>query len=308
LRLWRRARINIGSVRIRLSGLLIHHMRRPGQSYAELTPGGWRLYVEDLQRANARRRLSATPATAYTYAAMVDPVPYVTATPPPPRAFTQGVGTVFQVAGVSLFIVMMFICCGSALLSKDKAESKDLTRVGWHLPGDAADQPSFSSQRAIAISVPAGVAMGLAVATLGLGLQAENRAAPLGAVIVSAIGLIFWLVELAFAISVLKSLALVLAAIVLALLSLCLLGLSIAARREMVRNPPPIGHELLPADYKIPYSHMHDDPPDVRLARELEQRRQRLAVQQKELEMIEAKLKRTLEQKQSSPNATEERP
>jgi hypothetical protein len=38
------------------------------------------------------------------------------------------------------------------------------------------------------------------------------------------------------------------------------------------------------------------DPPEVRLAAELEQRRQRLAVQQKELEMLEEKLKRKLDE------------
>jgi hypothetical protein len=53
---------------------------------------------------------------------------------------------------------------------------------------------------------------------------------------------------------------------------------------------------VLPPDYKIPYSHQHEDPPEVRLAAELEQRRQRLAVQQKELEEFEKKLKRKFEE------------
>jgi hypothetical protein len=65
----------------------------------------------------------------------------------------------------------------------------------------------------------------------------------------------------------------------------------------MRRNPPPPGHEVLPAGYKVPYSWYHDDPPEVRLARELEQRRERLAVQQKELEMLEETLKRQQEEK-----------
>jgi hypothetical protein len=64
----------------------------------------------------------------------------------------------------------------------------------------------------------------------------------------------------------------------------------------MKSNPPPPGHEILPADYKVPYSHYHVDPPEVRLAAELEQRRQRLAVQQKELEMLEERLKRKLDE------------
>ena len=74
-------------------------------------------------------------------------------------------------------------------------------------------------------------------------------------------------------------------------------GFSIAAWREMRRHPPPVGLEVLPADYKVPYSHLHQDPPEVRLARELESRRQKLEVQQRELEMLEDKLRRKLKQK-----------
>jgi hypothetical protein len=62
--------------------------------------------------------------------------------------------------------------------------------------------------------------------------------------------------------------------------------LAIQAFREMRKNPPPAGHDVLPPGYKIPYSHYHADPPEVRLAAELAQRRERLAVQQKELEAL----------------------
>src|SRR6185295_3364318 len=39
----------------------------------------------------------------------------------PPRAFSQGVGTVFQVAGVLVFLYASFSCCGSGLLSREWA-------------------------------------------------------------------------------------------------------------------------------------------------------------------------------------------
>ena len=68
---------------------------------------------------------------------------------------------------------------------------------------------------------------------------------------------------------------------------------------EMRKNPPPEGHDVLPPGYKIPYSHYHADPPEVRLAAELAQRRERLAVQQKELEALEAKIKRSLEENET---------
>jgi hypothetical protein len=75
-----------------------------------------------------------------------------------------------------------------------------------------------------------------------------------------------------------------------------LAALSVGAWREMRANPPPADQDVLPADYKVPYSHMHQDPPEVRIAAELEQRRQRLAHEQKELELLEQKLRDRLKQ------------
>jgi hypothetical protein len=220
-------------------------------------------------------------------------------TPPgPPRAFTQGVGTVFQFAGVLLFLAAMFVCCGSGLYYKAAAERRDLMGVGWRLPSQSAqDPPVYSAQQAITLSVTCGVFFGLALAGIGLGLQAQNRAAPRGAVLVTAVGVVFWLVQFVFVVQILHSIVLALLAFVLLAIFAGLFALAAGAAREMRRTPPPPGHELLPADYKVPYSHMHQDPPEVRLARELDQRRQRLAVQQKELEMLEDRLKRKLHAK-----------
>jgi hypothetical protein len=216
--------------------------------------------------------------------------------PPPPRAFTQGVGTVFQFVGVTLFLVMMFVCCASSLLSKDTATHTDLTRVGWHLPGDSPDHPSYSAQLATTLTVMLGVFFGMAVAGLGLGLQAQNRRAPVLAVVVSIIAIVFWTVQGALFASALRSVWLTVVCVALLLLFGGCLVLSIGALREMRRSPPAESFATLPQDYKIPYSHMHADPPEVRLAKELEDRRQRLAVQQKELEMLEEKLKRRMQQ------------
>ncbi len=220
------------------------------------------------------------------------------ASDPPPRAFTQGVGTVFQFGGVMLFLVMMSVCCLSSLLSKDYASRKDRTQVGWHLRGDKPDEPSYSYARAMTVSVALGVFFGIALAGIGLGLQAQRRASPAMAVLVTVVGTIFWLVQTVFAIQALRSIGLTLLALALAGAFAVMLALAIGALRDMRLRPPPRGHELLPADYKVPYSHMHQDPPEIRLARELEQRRERLAVQQKELEMLEAKLKRKMGEKE----------
>src|SRR5688572_18643349 len=105
---------------------------------------------------------------------------------PPPRAFTQGVGLVFQFVGVLMFLVMFFICCGSSLLSKDWATRSDLTRIGWGTasPGpsspQAPPQPAYSAQRALTISVFAGVLFGMSLAGVGLGMQAGSRIAAPG--------------------------------------------------------------------------------------------------------------------------------
>lgn len=212
---------------------------------------------------------------------------------PPPRAFAQGVGTVFQVAGVLLFLTTAFACCGSGLLSREWATQSRFAMEGLRLAD--GHPPVYTVARAVTICVFSSVFFGIAAAAVGLGLQAEHRSAATVAVVLSAVASLFFLAHLAFALAVRSGfLMLVLGAGSVGFL--ILLALAIGAFREMRRTPPAPGHEVLPADYKVPYSHYHVDPPEVRLAAELEQRRQRLAVQQKELEMLEEKLKRKLEE------------
>jgi hypothetical protein len=224
-----------------------------------------------------------------------DPAP----TEPPPRAFTQGVGTVFQFVGVLLFVGAMFICCGSSLVSKDAAQRHDLMNVGWG-SGPGGQSVYYSAQRAISLSVTLAVFFGLALAGIGLGLQAQSRFAPWGAVAACGFATVFWGMQTVFFAQKLHSILLSIMALALFALFGTLSILAVGAWREMRRTPPPAGHEILPADYKVPYSHLHEDPPEVRLARELEQRRERLAVEQKELEMLEGRLRRKLENREDS--------
>ena len=203
----------------------------------------------------------------------------------PPRAFTQGVGTVFQFVGVMLFLVSMFVCCGSGLVSKNVAQRHDLMQVGWGF---------YTAQQAISVSMTVAVFFGLALAGIGLGLQAQNRLSPYAAVAVCGFATAFWAIHVVFFAQKVNSLVLPLLGLALFAVFATLAVLSAGALREMRRDPPPVGHEILPPDYKVPYSHLHEDPPEVRLARELEQRRERLAVQQKELEMLEGRLRRKL--------------
>lgn len=204
---------------------------------------------------------------------------------PPPRAFTQGVGTVFQFAGVMLFLGFFFVCCFSGLLSKETATQTHLAEVGWG---------AYTAQRAISIGMAVGVMLGIALAAIGLGLQAQRRRAPAFAVVACAFAVVFWLFHAILFAQAARSILLTALAAALGGVFVVLLLLAIGSSREMQRNPTPAGFEILPADYKVPYSHLHEDPPEVRLARELEERRQRLAVQQKELDLLEEKLKRKM--------------
>ena len=226
---------------------------------------------------------------------------------PVPRAFTQGVGTLFQAFGMTLFIASMLVCCGRSLVSKDVAERRDLMGIGWSVPLPGG--PFFySAQRAITVSLLLAVFFGIALAGIGLGLQAQGRIAPYGAAGVAGFAAAFWSIQTVFFATVLRSAGFAVGGALFALAFGILTAFAVAALREMRRDPPPPGHEVLPADYRVPYSHLHQDPPEVRLARELDQRRDRLAVQQKELEMLEARLKRKLDARpapQDSPPAVQ---
>jgi predicted membrane channel-forming protein YqfA (hemolysin III family) len=223
---------------------------------------------------------------------------------PPPRAFAQGVGTVFQFVGVIFFLCSMFLCCGTSFLGKQTAMRSDLAKVGWHLAGDRADAPAYSAQRASAACMMAAVFFGLALAGIGLGLQAQSRRAPASATVVTALATLFWLVHAIFFAQVLHSILMTTLCAALTILFGVLLGLSIGAVADFRRAPPPVGLEILPKDYIVPYSHMHQDPPEVRLARELEERREKLAVQQAEVHMLEARLRRKMNQ----PDRTDDTP
>jgi len=195
-------------------------------------------------------------------------------------------------------VASMLVCCGSSLISKDVAERRDLMGVGWTIgPG------FYSAQRAVTVSLLVAVFCGLALAGIGLGLQAQGRVAPYGASVVTGFAAVFWAVQAWFFAQQLRSITLSALCATLAVLFATLAGFGIAALREMRREPPPPGHEVLPADYKVPYSHLHQDPPEVRLAQELEQRRERMAVQQKELDMLEARLKRKVQAGEGNPPA-----
>jgi hypothetical protein len=224
---------------------------------------------------------------------MANPVPDA-GTPPPPRAFSQGAGTVFQTTGVTLFLVFTFVCCGSALRSKKWATRPDREHAGWKSP---AGRMLYSEKDWITATVFGGVLLGLGVAGVGLGLQADKRKAAGVAPLLTALGFAFWALQAAFAAHAMRSIVMTVLCGILAATFAGLCALSIGALRDLTQNPPAPGHELLPADFKQPFSHLHQDSPEARLVGEIAQRRQRLEVEQKELEALERRLRRKMEEK-----------
>ncbi len=154
--------------------------------------------------------------------------------PPSKYPFTQGVGTVYQFVGVTLFLISMFVCCSSSLLSKDTATHSNLTTIGWQRPGDPPNLPTYSAQRALTITLPAAICYGMALAALGLGMQTESRTAPLYAFFLNLFALGFWGFHLVFFAS-LKWILLSILCTVLVMLCVMLGVLSIGAWRELRR-------------------------------------------------------------------------
>ena len=161
---------------------------------------------------------------------------------PPPYAFAQGTGTVFQFVGVGLFLISMFICCCTSLLGKDTATHSGLTEIGWHRAGDAIDQPTYSAQRALSVSLPMSLCYGMALAALGLGLQSENRAAVTAAVALNGAAVIFWIVQLIFFASI-RWIVMSIVCIGLVMLAILMSVLSVGAWRDM-RSSKEIRHEV----------------------------------------------------------------
>jgi hypothetical protein len=225
---------------------------------------------------------------------MAEPLPQPAA--PPPRAFSQGVGTLFQTVGGLIFLAFTFFCCGSALTSKEWATNPDRDKVGWgssHNSGRAL----YSARDWTIATVAGGVILGLAAAGLGLGLQADKRRAALAAVGITFLGLVFWIVQAIFAAQAMGSIGLFALCFVLTAIFAILGILAIGALRDLSQNPPAPGEEILPADYQVPYSHLHQDSPEARIASEIAQRKLKLEVQQKELEALERRLRRKMEEK-----------
>ncbi|MCC6580319.1 MAG: phage holin family protein [Phycisphaeraceae bacterium] len=216
---------------------------------------------------------------------------------PPPRAFAQGVGLLLQTCGVLMFLTTCCLCASSFLWDPIRSPGeavdqtpRDLQRlsqsprvIAWR---DLASDPGKNGLMLTIVTMTVG---GLALASFGLGLQADRAAASLGAMlsaaamtlVLLAAGAGLWLGEASPATRLGHGVVFALVAI--------LLAFTIGAWRQVRRQPPPADVDVIPPGTKIPYSFYHDDPPDVRLADEIARRRAQLAEMEEQLRQMRGK-------------------
>jgi hypothetical protein len=212
---------------------------------------------------------------------------------PPPRAFAQGTGVVLQTVGMLLFLSS---CCACAMTGtwdpvNSPGQTIEQVRAGEPLVATIDRLFADPARAGYMIHVMSSTVGGLAMAVFGLGLQAERRRAAwaaMSSVVVTAVllliaGVCLWIGGAAI-VTKLWNAALVL---VVALLA----GFAWHALRQVRATPPPADVDVIPKGTKIPYSFYHDDPPEVRLAKELANRRAKLEAERAEIERLERELR-----------------
>lgn len=214
--------------------------------------------------------------------------------PPPPRAFAQGTGVMLQTVGMILFLSSCLICSLSSWWHpmQDRGEVIEQVRTGQTTGGnllrDIRERPV---EAGYAMTVIFSTVGGLGLAVFGLGLQAERRRAGVAAMVTASIllfilliaGALLWHGGAAWPARILHGLLTFTVAVV-ALFTW-------HAMRQVLADPPPADIDIVPPGTKIPYSFYHEDSPEVRLAKELANRRAKLDAEKLEIEKMERELK-----------------
>ena len=227
----------------------------------------------------------------------------------PPRAFSQGVGILLQTVGALMFMSTCCICGTSGLWDPARSPHEAMDRAAQDLQtphivsplgfDDMLAEPGKAGLMLLVMTMTAG---GLALAGFGLGLQAQRRRAAGAALLATTIsflvllpaGVGLWAGESGVGSRVLH--------MIIQLIMFLLVGFCFAAWREMKRTPPPEDVDVIQPGVKIPYSIYHDDPPQVRMAKELAQRRAKLEAEQRELEKMEEALNNKPDEQNNQPD------
>jgi len=210
---------------------------------------------------------------------------------PPPRAFAQGTGVVLQTVGMVFLLATCCVCSMTFLWDPAPPRGAVQNPVPQSLAESFSAMLADPGRSGLMLTIVALNVGGLSLAVFGLGLQSEKRRAAWGATItivlltvallVAGVGL--WWGEATLHARFWHALVM--------LLTLALWPFIIVALRQVITHPPPADVEVLPPDFKIPYSMYHDDPPDVRLARDIARRRTKLEAERAELDRLEQELR-----------------
>lgn len=187
-----------------------------------------------------------------------EPGPPVAPASPPPRAFAQGTGVLFQVVGFAMFVST---CCVCSAAGRWEAPSRGATieKLKQDEPLVITLRRMFDEPGAAGLMLTVSFATvgGLAMMVFGLGLQSDKPNAAYAAVATCALltmmllgaAACLWIGESGW-VSRLWNHA-------LAAVTMTLLGFAIAALRQIRRDPPPPGMDILPDDFEIPRGFGH---------------------------------------------------
>lgn len=206
----------------------------------------------------------------------------------PPRAFAQGVGVVLQGLGVALFLSNCCLCSLAGLWDTNltSVEAREVMARDPELitqPGSYLRDPG---RAAAAVTLLAATVGGLALAALGLGMQADRPRPAYGAagvhillvLIFAATGVLLWTAATGWAMLAWHAVLLVALA--------AGLPFTLAACGQVMRHPPPPVDETLPPGFDVRDVLAGEKPSRLKVA----EMRARLEVQQRELDRLEREL------------------
>ncbi len=178
--------------------------------------------------------------------------------PPSPRAFAQASGLVLQLIGV---ILALGTCCWWSFAGLTDERIRPTSQPESF--GDivrAADGSRLWSMSAVCVSFVGG----LALAVLGLGLQAEKRRSGAAALAVAGAGTVFWFVYFGYALTHGAGVGRLLWSVLMFIAwGLCAV-LSVISADELKRHPPPADLGQAPADLKPDRLIDREMPKDLR--------------------------------------------